>query len=72
MSLTSLVLIDVPRLSHSSAPSVPSSAEKNRVPFTGVNQPGLVSEAPGLMSLTSVVPAKVPSLLHSSAPWVPS
>src|SRR5262249_40965047 len=62
----------VPSLFHSSTPFVPSSAVKNRVPFTFVRFVGYEPVAPGRMSLIRTVPAGVPSLLQSSQPVVPS
>ena len=74
MSLTITVPDSVPSLLHSSVPWVPSSASKNMVSPTTVNEfelPPLPPE-PGTMSLTITVPDSVPSLFHSSVPWVPS
>src|SRR5262245_25444069 len=70
MSLTRVVPAAVPSLRHSSRPCTPSSATKNRVPFTTSRIMGSEPLAVMLllMSVRRVVPAAVPSLRHNSRP----
>src|SRR5262245_16634042 len=72
MSLTSIVPPSLPSLVQSSAPFVPSSARKKRVPSTSAEVRTLDDREPGRMSLTITVPALVPSVFQSSLPCVPS
>ena len=58
----------MPSLRHSSAPSVPSLAEKKTLLPTAVSDAMDEDEVPGRMSRTSRVPTAVPSLVHNSAP----
>jgi len=71
MSRTIWVPAAVPLVTHSSRPSLPSSAVNSAVPLpSGVVYWGLDPDDPGLMSRTIWVPARVPSVTHSSRPCV--
>ncbi len=72
ISITIVVPMDVPSLSHNWSPLTPSVPTKNRVLPIAVSSNGVSPPWLALMVVICVVPPVVPLLVHNWEPWVPS